>query len=129
MHTEVTLTFCDFADHIDLSFIDQSSILIELVEKGQLASNGKSILPYNVCHIHYKESIADSYDDRIKNFLNALGGDNIVEKMVSKYQARLNYIILGIPCKTSEWVEDGFISHETMRKLCDLRLDLHFNYT
>lgn len=130
MKRTVELYFCDFAEHIDISFLDMSKVKIKKTLKGDPTPSGKGQLPYNVISIEYVGSdLLDEYDSRITTLIEAVGGEKVVEGLVEEYQARIVAIIMGIPCKTSEWVEDGYISRKTLKKLYELGLEVHLYYT
>lgn len=128
MKRTIDLYFCDFSNHLDLSFLDLSKVSVKQTLKGDPTPSGKGVLPYNVISIEYTASdLPDEYDARIDALLDSIG-ESVVRELVATYQARISDICLGVPCKTSEMVEDGFISNKTMQKLCNLGLGLQFYY-
>lgn len=131
MNRAIDLYFCDFNSHVDLSFLDASKISIRRTSKGEPTPSGKGKLPFNVVSIEYADSdnLPDEYDLRIQTMIEAVGGESTVKKLVSKYQARISAITMGLPCRSTDWVEDGYISCEMMKKLSNLGLELHFYYT
>lgn len=129
MKRAIYFSFTDFNDHIDLSALDSDKISIKPFIKGQLRSNGKTVQPFNSINIYLNDKeLPDEYDARIETLIAAIGGEKAVKDLVSKYQARINAVVLGIPSKTGDAL-DGYISCETMKKLCDLKLNLDFYYT
>lgn len=73
--------------------------------------------------------LPDEYDMRIQTLLESIGGTETVRNLVIRYQARIAAVTMGIPTRTGDTVEDGYVSREMMKKLYDLGLDLHFYYT
>lgn len=129
MERKIYLIFTDYKEHLDLSFLDNKKVSIDRIGKGDIRPNGRTIQPYHSINIHLNQELPDDYDARIEALIAAIGGENILKELVSKYQARINAIVLGIPAKTGELIEDGYISCEIMQKLCDLGLDIQFYYT
>lgn len=128
MSRSIHLYFCDFNGYLDFSFLDLSKVSVRQTLKGDSTPSGKGQLPYNVISIEYTASdLPDEYDARINILLDTIG-ERVIRELIETYQARINDICLGIPCKTSENVEEGFISKETLRKLCDLGLGVQFYY-
>lgn len=129
MSRAIDLYFCDFNDHLDLSFLDLSKVNVRQTLKGDPTPSGKGQLPYNVISIEYAGSdLPDEYDARINILLDTIG-EEIVRDLVAAYRARISAITLGIPTRTGDTVEDSYISQEMMKKLCKLKLDIHFYYT
>jgi len=125
----IDLYFCDFDTHFDLSILDAAKVSIRKTSKGDLTPNGKGKLPFNIISIEYiGPDLPDEYDSRIKALIEAIGGEDAVKALVEKYKARIAAITLGIPVRTGDTIEDGYISCEVMQKLCKLKLDVHFYY-
>lgn len=126
MKRKIELNFFDFDEHTDLSFIDNSKFEITIYRKGGRRKNG-SKQPYNGVYFSYDGDLEDEYDARIFKMIDLFGEANI-KKLSSAYNAKSQSILLWVPCKTSEWNEEGYLSVETMRKLCDLDLMIEFMY-
>jgi len=129
MQRRAHFTFTDFEEHIDLSFLDDQKVSTWMYFKGQLRSNGKTIQPYHSIDIFLNQELPDDYNERILSLISAVGGADVVRSLVLNYRARISAIALGIPTKSGDAVEDGYISRETMQLLCDLGIELHFYYT
>ena len=56
MPRAIDLYFCDFDDHMDLSFLNASKVNIKKTSKGDPTPSGKGKLPYNVISIEYAGS-------------------------------------------------------------------------
>jgi len=128
MKRRAYFTFTDFNEHIDLSFLDEQKILTKLYIKGHLRSNGKTIQPGHSIDIYLNQELPDDYNDRIWSLISAIGGIDVVRKLTLNYRARSSAIVLGIPAKTEDAIEDGYISCETMKMLCDIGAEVHFYY-
>ncbi len=129
MKRSVYLAFTDIKEHIDLSFLNEMDVLTKLFVKGQLRSNGKTMQNINSANIYLNGEIPDEYNSRIEAIIQAVGGESVIRDLVLKYQAKAAAIVLGIPTRTGDSIEDSYLSQEMMQKLCDLRLDVHFYYT
>ncbi|WP_435641572.1 hypothetical protein [Micavibrio aeruginosavorus] len=123
------MAFTDFQNEVDLSFLDKEKVSIDLLKKGQLRSNGKTVQRVNSVSIHLIQALPDEYDLRIDAMIEGIGGIDAVRKLVESYKAKDNFIVLGIPTRTGDTIEDSYISREMMQRLCSLNLDIHFYYT
>ncbi len=121
--------FTDFDQFIDLADIDNKRLSISKMKKGELRSNKKTIQRYNSISLHTLEDLPDEYEERIELLIRAIGGEERLKTLVLKYGARINAIVLGMPTRTEDSIEDGYISKEMMGKLARLGLDLQFYHT
>lgn len=129
MNRFIEIYFCDFSEHVDLSFLKERSVILEKTLRGDPTPNNKTF-PYNVSIIRLSSvALPDEYDERIEALIGTVGGEDIVKDLVSKYRARISDIVLGIPCKTSEWNEEGYISSAVLLKVAKLGLGVQFYYT
>ena len=128
MKRVIYLGFTDIKEHIDLSFLGEKEVSTKLFIKGHLRSNGQTVQNIDSTNIYFTGEIPDEYDLRIEAIIAAVGGENVIKDLISKYQAKHADVILGIPSRTSDTIEDGYISCKTMQKLCDLGLGLQFYY-
>lgn len=129
MERKIYFIFTDYKEHPDLSFLDYRKISLNYISKGDIRSNGKTIQAYNSAEILLNQDLPDDYNGRIEALISAAGGATTVKRIALSYQAKTSAIVLGIPARTGDTIEDSYISHETMKKLYSLGLDLHFYYT
>lgn len=129
MQRKICLMFLAYEQHIDLSFLNNSNVVVETFLKGQPSSNGnQAVRKNNITYIRFAGEIPDEYDLRIDALIEAIGGEDVVRKLVLDYRASSSAIIFDIPCKTSDWNEEGYISYKIMQKISDLKLDIGFSY-
>ncbi len=140
----IELCFFKFEEHQDLSFLDTDQLEIDLAFIGGERKNGKT-QPYNNVNIRYLGSLDghyecddcgheydntyDDYNERINILIKTLGGEDVLRDLISKYNAESAYIAFYMPVKTSEFIQEGYLSADTIKKLADLNLSVHFLFT
>lgn len=129
MERKISFIFTNYKEHPDLSFLDYRKISLNYISKGDIRSNGKTIQAYNSAEIFLNQDLPDDYNERVESLISAAGGETIVKRIVLSYQAKISAVALGIPARTADTIEDSYVSCETMKKLYELGLDLHFYYT
>ena len=124
MERKIFLAFTHVKKHIDLSFLDERKVLTELFIKGKQRPNGDSLSTVNTARFYLNGEIPEDYNLRINSMIEAIGGKEILKKLVEEYDAEYSEIALCIPQITSEDEEGGAISCETLQNLCDLKLGI-----
>lgn len=124
----IFLSIYRFDTHIDWSKIVMRNIEIEVARKGAVDRSGKKSWRNNCVDLRYSGDLPDRYDDRIKLLIESIGGEPALSDLIRSHKAENVFILLEIPVKSSRKIEEGYISHEILKLLVKLKIELHFWY-
>ncbi|MDZ4778671.1 MAG: hypothetical protein SGJ19_00285 [Planctomycetia bacterium] len=103
-------------------------IEVDFAKKGEVDRSGRKDWTNNSADLRYSGDLPDKYDDRIRLLIDAIGGEIVLSELISLHSPKDVFILLEIPAKSSSKNEEGYISHEMLKLLVQLEIELHFWY-
>jgi hypothetical protein len=117
-----------FNNHIDWNGYVMPDVEIELAKKGELDTTKKRLWRHNCANLRYVGELPDEYDKRIELLINSIGGEIVLTQIISQHNPENTFILLEIPRPSTSKHEEGYISHDVLKLLVKMRIELHFWY-
>jgi hypothetical protein len=124
----IWLSIYKFDAHIDWARHPMNDIEIDVSRVGERDQSGRKHWKNNCVNLRYTATLPDRYDDRIRLLIDAIGGEAQLQALIQMHCAQDVHIMMEIPAKSSNCVEDGFLSSDVLEMLSRHKIDLHFWY-